>query len=84
MADRFIPISRKQSQAISDLSASLTQTQNTLRTVLSTLIASDDRDIPEVGQFDWRLDAKDGVFALVLALPDEKPQEQAEAKADGG
>lgn len=76
MPERLIPISRKQHDAITELSGSIRALNERLSIMASTIVAGVDDEIPAANVQGVR--CENGVYSLVLSTPDIAPP----AKAD--
>lgn len=75
MPEKLIPISRKQHDAINELSGSIKTLNDRLSIMASTIVAGLDEDVPNANVQGAR--CTDGVYSLVLVTPDIAPPAQA-------
>jgi hypothetical protein len=75
--EKLIPISKKQHDAINDASSAIRTMNDRLSLMASMIIAGCDDEIPTANVQGARVQ-KDGVYVLVLEIPDIAP-----AQADG-
>jgi hypothetical protein len=71
MAEKLIPISRKQHDAINSLADAIKANQQQLTTVANVLLLGQDEDLGQVGIVGAR--SQDGVYSLVIEVPDIAP-----------
>jgi hypothetical protein len=79
MPERLIPISKKQHDLVNELTASIKAANDRLSLIASTLIAGSDEDIDRAGVEGARCD--NGVYSLVLTLPDIAPAVEQQESA---
>lgn len=77
MAEKLIPISRKQHDAISELSRVIKANQDQLSTVANVILLGQEEEIPRAGIVGAR--HEDGVYSLVIDVPDIAPVVAASA-----
>lgn len=71
MAEKLVTISKKQHDAINELTGQIKALNDRLSVVASVLIAGSDEEIPRAGVEGAR--CVDGVYSLVLTIPDIAP-----------
>lgn len=71
MSERLITISKKQHDAVNELSAAIKANQERLSTVANVILLGQEEDIPQAGIVGAR--CTDGVYSLVIDVPDIAP-----------
>lgn len=79
MPERLVPISRKQHDAFNNLAEATRANQAALQTLTNTLLMALDDDLGEVAVHGVR--HADGVYALVIEVPDIAPAVEVEQSA---
>jgi hypothetical protein len=83
MAERLVPISRKQHDSVNNLIASIRHAQEQLQTMANTLLMAVDEDLGQVGVTGAV--CRDGVYSLAVEVPDIAPKtEEPTAQANAG
>lgn len=76
MAEKLIPISKKQHDGVNDAVNAIRTLNDRLSLMASTIIAGVDEEIPTANVTGARCD--NGVYSLVLLIPDIAPPAQAD------
>lgn len=71
MAERLIPVSKRQHDVINDLRDGIKAMQDRLSTVANVILLGQEEEIPQAGIVGAR--CTDGVYALVIEVPDIAP-----------
>lgn len=72
--EKVIPISKKQHDSVNELAMIVRENQRQLQTVAATIVLGTDEDLTQFGVLGARAE-KDGVYVLVLDVPDPPPAE---------
>lgn len=75
MAEQLIPCSRRQHDAINELTRVIKANQDQLATVANVILLGSDEEIPKAGVVGAR--CVDGVYSLVIDVPDIAPATEA-------
>ncbi len=71
MAEKLIPISKKQHDVINQVTELIATNQKQLSTVASVILLGQDEDLGQVGVVGAR--CEDGIYSLVIEVPDIAP-----------